>query len=484
MKFGKLMHEGKLLTHASAGWNWRMNETFAAAANAGQGRMIFFQPQGRTERGYPLYEVPTSTVAGNGEALGVDSHGNAVVLGGPMTCVQPDGRVRWRYRNDWPGLHAGHRTTARGDEPGVLIAPTRIWGIVRANDTLGDIVAFNSNLGCTYLMTCDDGLYIDRVFRDQRVGLLWRMSEPPSPEVLAETSLYDEHFGGTFQKVRGRDGRDHFYYVCGKNHCSVVELGGLENIQRLKGERLSVSAEQVAAAQERRQREAARKNEPKVYTVRRVEKGAITVDGKDGDWPEERLDGFALAWDAERFYVLFRGRDDRATFENKGANLVELFKSGDVVDVMLQTRPGLDAGRTQAGPGDIRLSFAMFEGRPIGVLYDFQVDGFDGQRVPFSSPWRTVWCDRVAALSDAEIQVKRAGGEYTLEAAVPLKSIHLDPAALQQTRGDVGRVLSDQTGSAAASRVYWSNKYTAIMSDLPSEASLEPNLWGLFRFEE
>ncbi len=113
----------------------------------------------------------------------------------------------------------------------------------------------------------------------------------------------------------------------------------------MKGDRFSVSPEQVAAAQDRRQREAARKNEPKVYTVRRCEKGVITVDGKDGDWPGERLNGFALAWDAERLYVLFRGRDDRATFENKGANLVELFKSGDVVDVMLQTRPGLAAGR-------------------------------------------------------------------------------------------------------------------------------------------
>ena len=483
LKFAKLEHQGRLLNHASAGWNWRMNEKFEAAANAGNGRMIFFKPAGRTRQGYPTYEVPATTVAGNGEALMPDSRGNAIVLGGPLSCVEPDGTVRWTYRNDWPGLHAGHSTTARGDEPGVLIAPTRIWGIARASESLGDVVAFNSNLGCTYLMTTDDGLFIDRVFRDQRVGLLWRMSAPPTPEVLAETSLYDEHFGGTFQKARSADGKDRFYYICGKNHSSVVELTGLEQIQRLAGTTLTVTAAQVAKAQEERQLVAARTAQPKVYTITRAKPGAITIDGDDREWPADRIDGFALAHDTENLYVMCKTKDDRAAFENRGANPLEMFKTGDVVDVMLQTRVGLKPSRTEAGPGDIRLSFAMFEGKPICVLYDFRIDGFAGQRVPFSSPWRTVWCDRVEPIN-ARVQVTRRGGEFIIEAAVPLKSIHLNPALLKETRGDVGRVASDQTGSAAASRTYWANKHTAIMSDLPSEAALQPNLWGLFRFAE
>ena len=45
-------------------------------------------------------------------------------------------------------------------------------------------------------------------------------------------------------------------------------------------------------------------------------------------------------------------------------------------------------------------------------------------------------------------------------------------------------MLSDQTGSAAAARVYWSNKNTNIMSDLPSEAALQPNMWGMFVFQK
>ncbi len=482
LKFGKLEDKGQLLTTASAGWNWRMNGAFVAAANAGNGRMLFFVPKGRSPQGYPIYDVPTATVPGSGEALMPDAQGNAIVLGGPLTSVAPDGTVRWRYRNEWPGLHAGHLTTARGDEPGVLIAPTRIWGIVPVNRTLGEVVAFNSNLGCTYLMTAADGLYIDRVFRDQRVGLLWNFPAPPAPEVLAETSLYDEHFGGAFQKVRGKDGKDHYYYVCGKNHCSVVELTGLDDIQRLPGGAVTVTAQQIATAQQERQRAARRTAAPKVYGVPCVAAGAIKLDGNDAEWPAERIDGFALAYDATSLYVLFKGRDERATFQNGGANPMELFKSGDVVDVMLQTRAGLDPSRTEAGPGDLRLSFSMFEGKPVCVLYDFVAPEQRGARLPFSSPWRTVWCDRAGILKEAQVAVTRGNGEYTLEAAVPLAAIHLAPAALGATRGDVGRVMSDQTGTQATSRVYWANKNTNIMADLPSEAGLQPNLWGLFRF--
>lgn len=482
--FGKLEYDGKLLTEASAAWNWRMNDHFIAAANAGNNRIVFFTPKGFSEQGYPIYDVPRNTVAGNGQALMPDSKGNAIVLGGPMTSLTPEGEIRWKYRNEWPGLHAGHLTTALGDEPGVLIAPTRIWGIVPVNDDIGEVVAFNSNLGCTYLMTAEDGLFIDRVFRDQRVGLLWNTVAPPSPDVLAETSLYDEHFGGTLQKIHCTDGIDRYYYVCGKNHCSVVELSGLNDIRRLRGSTLNVTPQQISDAQAERQRLAARSVEPKILTVSKVATGDITIDGNAKEWPKERTEGFALAYDDERLYVLFQGQDDRATFENKGANPMELFKTGDVVDVMLQTDSSAAPTRMSAESGDMRLSFSIYEGKPVCVRYDFVVPGYKGERVPFSSPWRTTWCDRVGFIDAAKIQIQRRNGYFTLEASVPLTDIRLSPKKLGSTRGDVGRVMSDDSGTRATRRVYWANKNTAILSDLPSEAALQPDLWGLFRFSE
>jgi hypothetical protein len=38
------------------------------------------------------------------------------------------------------------------------------------------------------------------------------------------------------------------------------------------------------------------------------------------------------------------------------------------------------------------------------------------------------------------------------------------------------------TGNATTQRVYWSNKATAIVADVPSEAELRPNLWSPFEF--
>lgn len=483
LKFGKLTYKDKILMGASAGWTWRMNEQFVAAANAGEERLVFFTPSGFTAQGYPRYEVPTETVSGSGESIMPDSSNHAIVLGGPLTCVTTNDAQVWRYRNDWPGLHAGHKTTARGDEPGVLIAPTRIWGIVPVSDALGEVVAFNSNLGCTYLMTARDGLYIDRVFRDQRVGLLWNYVNPPTPDVMAETSLYDEHFGGLLQKTVGAEGREKYVYVVGKNHCSVVELEGLDKIQRLSGGTLTVAAETVAAALEIRQQQALKVTQPKIYSVARVQDGAIVIGQTSSAWPKTRIDGFALCYDAKQLYVNYQGQDGRAPFENKGENLFELFKTGDVIDLMLQTKAGLRSDRSEAGEGDIRISFSMFNGKPVCVLYDYKLAVTPTTRVPFSSPWRTLWCDRVVVLDDVRIAVNRAGSQVTLTAAIPLASIHFNPAQMKETRGDVGRVESDESATRVLNRTYWSNKNTQIMSDLPTEAGVQPSLWGVFRFE-
>jgi hypothetical protein len=482
LRFGGLRStsSGRPLTHALANWNWRMNADFVASASVGENRVVTFRPNGFTEAGVPRYDVPTTTIAGSGEAFAVDAAGNTVMLGSPLRSVSPDGRTLWTYRNEWPGLHAGHKTTARGDEPGVLIAPTRIWGLEPAGEELGEVLAFNSNLGATYLMTARDGLFIDRLFQDQRVGLLWRFPGMPTPEVLAETSLYDEHFGGVFQRVRGPDGRDRFVYVVGKTWCTVVELRGLDRVRRLAGGTVDVTPAHIAAAQARRVEAARRMAPPKTYTVA---KRTPKVDADIGDWSGvEAIDGFRLAYDERNLYVAFTGKDERAPFRNKGDNPLEIFKTGDVLDVMLQTHADAPAARTEAGQGDLRIALSEFQGKPVAVLYDFRVPGFAGEPVAFSSPWRTVTCDRVGILETAQVVVNRKGAEITVEAAIPLEALRLDPAALRTTRGDVGRVLSDQTGAVAVSRVYWSNKNTAITSDLPSEAGLQPALWGQFRF--
>jgi hypothetical protein len=56
-------------------------------------------------------------------------------------------------------------------------------------------------------------------------------------------------------------------------------------------------------------------------------------------------------------------------------------------------------------------------------------------------------------------------------------------ALFKDTRGDFGRIVGDQTGTVSVERSYWSNKATALMSDRPTQAGVEPRLWGKVVFE-
>lgn len=491
-RLGTLSLHGKAWPRVGATWQFRMNERFEAAVTDGgygQAAIAFFDVERLSEKGYPVYRLPTAFHSIPGLAHAADAvyttrEGNAISLDEMVTCMRRDGRILWQYKNRWPGLHAGHHTTAEGDEPGVLIATTRFPGGAFVNDEVGEVFNIMSNLGCTYFMTAD-GLFIDRAFVDTRRGLAWRMNEPPADDVLTATSLGDEHFGGTFQKVRCADGNDRYRFVVGQPHCSVVDVNGLEDIRRMPGGKFTVTAETFAAAEALRRRRVLAKAEPRRYTIRRT--AGVDVDGRPDEWPPERIAGFALAYDDRNLYLLFDGADARAVFQNAATpdGFLEAFKTGDVVDVLLATKPGGDDGRDAAGAGDVRLSLTLVGGRPAAILYDFVVPGTPPERrLAFSSPWRTLFIDRVSILADAQIAIQRRSDGYTLEAAVPLTALHLDPRQTPTLRGDVGRVLSDQTGTRAVDRVYWSDQSTKIVSDVPSEATVHPNLWGTFEFEE
>lgn len=73
-------------------------------------------------------------------------------------------------------------------------------------------------------------------------------------------------------------------------------------------------------------------------------------------------------------------------------------------------------------------------------------------------------------------------GNGRYELSVPLTVLGWDPTAGQSFRGDVGLLRGN--GFQTLQRVYWSNKATAITSDVPSEAELTPRLWGEWRTRE
>ena len=75
---------------------------------------------------------------------------------------------------------------------------------------------------------------------------------------------------------------------------------------------------------------------------------------------------------------------------------------------------------------------------------------------------------------------KNAVKEATFELSIPLSTLALTPELKQAIRADIGVLRGN--GYQTLQRVYWSNKSTGLVSDIPSEAELLPHLWGTWTF--
>ena len=225
-----------------------------------------------------------------------------------------------------------------------------------------------------------------------------------------------------------------------------------------------------------------------------------TLDGKMGDWGNaewatvdkrgtranfnshsEPYDvKAAMGLTGERLFVAYR-TGDANLLKNSGETPLAPFKDGGALDVMLSTNPiaaGAKPGKA-AGAGDLRLLVTQVKGKTLALVYRATVPGTaEKDRVPFSSPWRTVYFDKVDDVSD---QVKLAGTAGNFELSIPLSALGWKPTAGQRYRGDIGILRGDEFRTMQ--RVYWSNKATGITADVPSEAELTPGLWGEFVVE-
>jgi hypothetical protein len=208
------------------------------------------------------------------------------------------------------------------------------------------------------------------------------------------------------------------------------------------------------------------------------------VDGNLSDWPaatrwlplDERASA-AVSADKENLYAAFRTEDPKA-LDNASQDYRYLFKNGGALDLMLGTNP--EAPRNRSGPvvGDLRLVVTRTEGKNTAVLFRTMApDAPKGDAVRFESPIGKVTFDQVRLVSD-QVQLAQDGGNY--EFSVPLKLLGFRPAAGEEVLADIG-ILRGREGRTMQ-RVYWSDKDTVLISDLPSEARLHPERWGIWQF--
>ncbi len=475
------------------------------------GKVMQFAPVSFTAQGMPVYKLNNGKVLATGALPPASSGGNQILAApdGWTVAVQgilpfdrysisgtKDGKSVWSYPNLWPGLHASHEAPLPGF-PGQLIGPTRLLGGLLDNKgtDAGPLWAINSNHGMVYLFT-SDGLFVATLFEPMRAGKRWQMPAAERGMNLKGITLGEENFWPTMTQTA-----DGTVYLVDGARSSLVRVDGLKSIQRLPATNIIVSKDDL---------EKGRLYQVKVEAIRQQNQGTgvlevalrttpVVVDGKFDDWGgAEWVDidksgvkaNFnantkpydvtgAVAISGDRLYAAYR-TGDGDLLKNSGEMPVAPFKTGGALDLMIGSNPASKADRQAPVAGDQRLLVTLVKGKPRALVYRAVAAGTKtADKVPFSSPWRTITFDQVEDVtSKVEFAASKDGG---FEISIPLLALNLKPAAGMRIKGDLGILRGD--GTQTFSRVYWSNKATGIVSDVPAEAELTPSLWGTWEFK-
>ncbi len=467
-----------------------------------------FAPQKFTATGVPVYDLARGEILATGAQGPASSGGDQAlwhesgwtVLTTPPKPFSPmsvggvfKGEPRWSYPSLWPGLHASHESPAP-DRPGQLIGTTRLLGdfVTPKNSDAGPLWCVNGNQGNMYLFTAD-GLFVAELFKDVRRGPLWSMPGAQRGMSLNGLSLHDENFWPSITQAK-----DGLIYLVDGARSSLVRIDGLETIRRLPETTVTVSADDLARARSYLVEAEAQRQQSRgrgaLTAILRTK--APVVDGSlddwaGADWVDIDKSGVAAFFDSKskpydvrgalavadnKLFVAFRTGDENL-LRNSGEMPNALFKTGGALDLMIGANANADEKRGQPVAGDSRLLVTRVKNKTVALLYRAVVPGTT-EAVPFSSPWRTITVDRV---DDVSSQVQLAGTDGNFEISIPLATLGLKPQAGQKLKGDLGILRGN--GFQTVQRVYWSNKASGIVADVPSEAELTPKLWGRFEFK-
>jgi hypothetical protein len=429
------------------------------------------------ERGIPIYDLTKQSLVGNAEMQ------RSPLVAGDWAITSRDGieaffgfdlagKKRWRFN-----------TTPEHEQPvpGKLLGATRVNGppVRPSVGEAGDLVAISGEKGAIYLMTMD-GLFVQTLGGDERNTPRWRMPKGRRGARIDGVSFSAEHFHPTITQV----GDGSIYMVVGHEQSSIVKLEGLASVRRRDFVRVEIP-EDWTARRPLTRIERARKQSREVLSVGRLEHGP-QVDGRLDEWPSDTqwadIGGRAKAaviLAEGRLYAAFR-TGDAGALSNSGGDYRYLFKTGGALDLMIGADPGAARDRQSPVAGDLRLLVTRTQGRARAVLFrPHGLLGRPGPEVLYQSPVGKVRFDEVADISE---RVSLAGRDGDFELSVPLDVLGLTSGAGVELQGDLGLLRGD--GAQTVERIYWNNLDTNLVSDIPTEARLEPGRWGIWRLRE
>ncbi len=430
--------------------------------------------KGLTEQGVPLYDFanavrPPNTIEIDLHAQG--STGTAVIdragnISNGIAFHTVDGR-RGSYPNPY-GRHDG--PAARR---GLLTAPFRTNGVVEDVPGVGSITALAGDRGEWFLMSMD-GLFISSICQDAKGEV-----------TLDETYTGQESFGGFIWK----DERGKIMVQLGGASYRIMELTGLETTRR---QQLSVTITSEQIGEGSRIAAARHKDamsEPSELLIARVEKlpaEPVAAEMPQGtpliasapDWKvveagnPARWWRAAMAHDGRNLAVMYQVADP-SPWKNGAGSFTHAFIGGDAVDLQLDI----------PGRGPIRVLAAPVEGRNTVIYWQKETPEKVNPMtyVVENNPANARAFDVVKRLESATVKSASGFSGYSILLTIPLADLGIDPANLESIKGIVGVIYSDPTGTNRAVRLYWHDKNTGMVSDVPTESALNVANWGPIR---
>ncbi len=420
--------------------------------------------------------------------LSMDGYAGPTKLTGVDT---ETGAVQWYYANPYPGVHGSHNAIM--PKPGLLIGPNKTLGTAHISDDAGTVFAIRGNLGQDFFLT-SDGLYVGALFQDCRLpGESMPDTEPALVGMPLEGMTEGgEPFNGWFGKQA--DGKVRLTTGMAREAGMIIQIKGLETIQRFAPSTFSVTQPTLIQAERDNMTRLAAGSAPKGYTITRIATPP-TIDGDGREWTgvpaltvaKEGSPNRAqvrLAYDANNLYLCY-DVDDMSPWKNEGKDYTRLFKTGDAIDLQLCANPDASAKRSDVQAGDERLLISILAGKPAAILYrPIDKTAPAALHGKFASPVGGKSFDRIELLDAAtKVAVRVEGMHYRVEASVPLAVLNLTPKSGLHLRGDMGVISSDTAGMIDVARTYWSNQATNLVNDLPEESWLYPQAWGELTLE-
>jgi len=372
----------------------------------------------------------------------------------------------------YPNLYGRHDAPAA--QRGVLIAPFRTNGVVEKVPGVGSMTILQGDRGEWFMMSFD-GLFVTSLFQDLKKRI-----------IMDETLIGGESFGGHFWRVTDGPMAGKVLLQSGHTSYRIFEVKNLETLRR-QTIALNVTAEDiqrghaiaaaglVAAPVEGPLVLSKVAKLPSVAPEASLASDAALIDGQPFTRVEEpgnpaRWFKFSAVADGTDLALVWQVADD-SPWKNGSDNFTHAFIGGDAVDFKLLS----------PSKGAIRLLGAKVNEQPQVIFFQKQAAAKENPQIyaVSNAPGSARSFDIVKVLRDARIDVKTAAGGYTVLIRVPLAQLGLDGAALPSSlKGLAGVIFSDKAGTNRATRMYWHDKATSMVNDVPTEADVQSARFG------